>query len=314
MKAITKIFILFLGLHAATWIAPQKASAQLSVDFQIFYDDLSPYGNWVDNSDYGYVWSPDVSSGFSPYSTRGHWIYTYAGWTWVSDYSWGWAPFHYGRWDYDNRYGWMWIPGYEWGPSWVSWREYDGYYGWAPMGSGLTINISFGRQYNNPNDHWIFVRERDFYRPNLRNYIITDNNRVNILQSSRVIRRVSVDNVQHRSYMSGPSRTDVQKATGKSFNPVMFRDNGRSEKRSNEQLNVKLHENRSTTTKVISTRNVQQKEAQRTPANNQRTAPVNNQRQTPVNNQRNVNNSSNERNKEAQKSSNEKANKNNNRK
>jgi hypothetical protein len=142
MKAITKIFILFLGFNAVTCIAPQKASAQLSVDFQIFYDDLSPYGNWVDNSDYGYVWSPDVSNEFSPYSTRGHWIYTYAGWTWVSDYSWGWAPFHYGRWFYDRNYGWLWAPDTEWGPGWVSWRRSNDYYGWAPIGPGISFEIA----------------------------------------------------------------------------------------------------------------------------------------------------------------------------
>ena len=93
--------------------APQKASAQVSVSFQVFYDDLSPYGNWVDNPNYGYVWVPDVSPGFTPYGTNGYWAFTEAGWTWVSEYPWGWAPFHYGRWYADPMYGYMWIPGNE---------------------------------------------------------------------------------------------------------------------------------------------------------------------------------------------------------
>ncbi len=72
LKAITKIFILFLILTSVIWITPQKAAAQGGiVSFQVFYDDLSPYGTWVDNPDYGYVWVPRVSSGFTPYGTNG---------------------------------------------------------------------------------------------------------------------------------------------------------------------------------------------------------------------------------------------------
>ena len=123
-----------------------RASAQQpDVSFQVFYDQLSPYGQWIDYPNYGYVWIPDAGSDFAPYSTRGHWIITDYGFTWVSDYDWGWAPFHYGRWDYDNYYGWFWIPDNEWGPAWVSWRRADGYYGWEPMGPGISINISFGQ-------------------------------------------------------------------------------------------------------------------------------------------------------------------------
>lgn len=36
-----------------------KASAQQPyVSFQLFYDELAPYGEWVDNPDLGYVWIP----------------------------------------------------------------------------------------------------------------------------------------------------------------------------------------------------------------------------------------------------------------
>lgn len=299
------LLIVFLSL-----LGTERSKAQGDyVSFDVFYNDLSPYGQWIDYPGLGQVWLPDAGSDFVPYSTSGHWDLSNYGWTWVSDYDWGWAPFHYGRWDYNNRYGWIWIPGYEWGPSWVSWRQYNGYYGWAPMGSGLTINISIGRQYNHPNDHWIFVRERDFNRPNLRNYIISDQSRVNILQNSRVIRRVSVDNDQNRSYLSGPSRADVQKATGKTFNPVMVRDNGRSGKQRSESLRVNRSENKNTQTRGTSSKSVQSQSQRSTPVNNQHAAPAKNQRTTPANNQRNreVQRSTNE------KSSNEKSNRNHNR-
>ena len=140
MKAVIKIFIVSIVISSGTWLTPQKASAQVSVSFQLFYDDLSPHGYWVDNRDYGNVWVPNVSPGFTPYATNGHWVFTNAGWTWFSDYPWGWAPFHYGRWYNDPFYGPMWVPGNEWGPGWVTWRSSAGYYGWAPIRPGISIN------------------------------------------------------------------------------------------------------------------------------------------------------------------------------
>ena len=72
-------------------------SQDQDITYQQFYDDLSPYGNWVNYQGYGYVWAP-YEQGFRPYYNNGHWVYTNYGWTWVSGYDWGWAPFHYGRW------------------------------------------------------------------------------------------------------------------------------------------------------------------------------------------------------------------------
>src|SRR6478609_2910032 len=170
MKSISKIAVLFIAFNTWTMIVPQKAISQVSIDFQIFYDDLSPYGSWVLNSHYGYVWIPDVYQDFIPYGTNGHWVFTDIGWTWVSNYPWGWAPFHYGRWYYDYIYGWIWVPDYEWGPAWVVWRNYEGYYGWAPIGPGISINIAYGGSYNLPSNQWILVKDRDLGRINNNNY------------------------------------------------------------------------------------------------------------------------------------------------
>ncbi|KAF5281398.1 hypothetical protein FQR65_LT14736 [Abscondita terminalis] len=81
-----------------------KASAQVrgGVSLDLFYDELSPYGNWDDDPTYGEVWYPDAGRDFRPYSSNGYWAMTEYGNTWVSDYPWGWAPFHYGRWVYSN--------------------------------------------------------------------------------------------------------------------------------------------------------------------------------------------------------------------
>src|SRR5262245_54374053 len=72
-----------------------------SVDAGVFYQTLSPYGDWVYVSHFGRVWRPYraiVGVDFRPYLTDGHWVYTDYGWSFESDYDWGWAPFHYGRW------------------------------------------------------------------------------------------------------------------------------------------------------------------------------------------------------------------------
>ena len=287
MKRAIKFSGILLLIGFLSILNTERCSAQQDyVDDEVFYNELSPYGQWMDYPGLGQVWLPDAGSDFVPYSTDGRWVLTNYGWTWVSDYEWGWAPFHYGRWDYNNRFGWMWIPGYEWGPSWVSWRYYDGYYGWAPMGSGLSINISFGRQYNNPNDHWIFVRDRDFNRSNLHNYVIRDNNRSEILRNSQVIRRQVYDNRLQRNYISGPSRDDVQRTTGKRYNPVMVRDNDKPGQRlSKDELRLYRPKAGDTQTRTTSSRDVQQRN-QNTPSNNQRSTPVTNQRSRPENTQR----------------------------
>src|SRR4051794_36969412 len=98
-----------------------KAQSAACVSYQVFYDNLSPYGKWIQDGTYGYVWIPTVQQGLRPYFSNGYWVMTEYGTTWVSTYPWGWAPFHYGRWTHDDFYGWLWVPGPEWGPSWVVW-------------------------------------------------------------------------------------------------------------------------------------------------------------------------------------------------
>ncbi len=227
LKVVTKIFVLFIVLSSVTWIAPQKASAQVSVSFQIFYDNLSPYGYWVDNSDYGYVWVPRVSRGFYPYGTNGRWVFTHAGWTWFSNYSWGWAPFHYGRWFYDTYYGWVWVPDNEWGPGWVTWRRSEGYYGWAPIGPGISIDIAYSSGYSLPYDRWRFVRDRDFGRTDIYNYYVSTSNYTTIINNSTVINNIQVDNSRNVRYNAGPDRTEVERRVGKTFTPIAIKESSR---------------------------------------------------------------------------------------
>ena len=112
MKKLIRNFTLVITLIIVFIIFPGKISAQqIDINFQGFYDQLSPYGHWIENPDYGYVWIPIAEPEFTPYLSNGYWVLTDYGWMWVSNYNWGWATFHYGRWDYNDYYGWFWGPG-----------------------------------------------------------------------------------------------------------------------------------------------------------------------------------------------------------
>ncbi len=153
---------------------PQTSTAEgppaQSVTYNYFYDNLAPYGNWVQDVDYGWCWQPTVAvvnTGWRPYCDSGRWQWTDCGWYWQSSYSWGSIPFHYGRWC-NRPSGWAWVPGTVWGPSWVTWCNSGSYCGWAPLppacgyaaGVGLTfgggsvgVSFNFGLGHN----CWTFV-------------------------------------------------------------------------------------------------------------------------------------------------------------
>lgn len=159
---------------------PMYASAPPE-EVNYFYNDLSPYGTWVDLSGIGWCWQPRVvliNRGWRPYCDGGHWMYSDAGWYWQSEYSWGWAPFHYGRWHLHNRCGWVWAPDTVWGPSWVSWRTSGDYCGWAPLPPHAAFDAGFGWRFNGVRvgldfdfglrpEHFTFVGFNDFTRHDL---------------------------------------------------------------------------------------------------------------------------------------------------
>lgn len=184
--------------------------------YQSFYDELSPYGHWVNYSNYGYVWVPtQVSADFSPYLSSGHWAYTDYGWTWVSDYSWGWAPFHYGRWFHDNAYGWMWRPGSEWAPAWVTWGSYSGYYCWAPIAPFCSVSVSYRPQ----SFCWNFVPCANIYQVNLggycRNNDVYIHNNINIISTHITIINEH-GSYNHANYFAGPKVQEVERVSGHS--------------------------------------------------------------------------------------------------
>lgn len=208
-NTLKTIFMSMIIFSVLSLISTNSASAQghgrISID--VFYNELSPYGYWENDPNYGEIWFPSVERDFRPYSTNGYWTMTQYGNTWVSHYPWGWAPFHYGRWVYTSYRGWGWIPGYEWGPAWVEWRSGNGYYGWAPMAPRWSVNVSIGL----PINLWIFAPSRYIYDRHW--YRHSHYNRPNIYNNTTIINNTYIVNNNH--YYGGPSRRDIERSTGR---------------------------------------------------------------------------------------------------
>lgn len=202
---------------------PQPPPAEVS--YQSFYDALSPYGQWIDNPQYGYVWMPSVGPDFKPYSTNGNWVYTDGGWTWASNYPWGWATFHYGRWFFEEGYGWMWVPGNEWAPAWVSWRQSPEYYGWAPLGPNVSISVSANGGYNPPSHYWCFVPQQYVTSPRVNNYYLNEQQNVTIINNTTIVNNRNSDTrVNVNNYAGGPDPATVSRVTGTTLRPVALRE------------------------------------------------------------------------------------------
>ena len=212
MKNMIKLPAMLLGLMLLFAGTTQKAMAQgEDVSLQSFYDELSPYGTWIQDPQYGYVWRPDVDQEeFRPYYSNGRWAMTEYGNTWVSNYDWGWAPFHYGRWIYNRYNQWVWLPDTVWGPAWVSWRSGGGYYGWAPLGPSISIGINIGRGgYRVPDMCWNFIPYNNIYYNSYPRYY-GGRNRVYI-QNTVIINNTYVRN--NRTYYTGPRVDDIRRHT-----------------------------------------------------------------------------------------------------
>jgi Family of unknown function (DUF6600) len=156
---------------AAMWQSEEATPAYAGDDSDAgyYYDDLAPYGTWMNVASYGWVWCPlDTPVGWSPY-TVGYWLYSDDGWFWVSEDPWGATPYHYGRWAYDYSNGWFWVPGDVWAPAWVAWRCSDHWVGWAPLPPECTWRAGSGLSYSayDLDEHidqyrWSFMHARDF--------------------------------------------------------------------------------------------------------------------------------------------------------
>lgn len=179
---------------AFSWVSKAQAATNISVNIN-FYDDLSPYGDWVSYHD-RYVWIPDdVDARWQPY-TEGHWAYTRRyGWIWVSDERFGWATYHYGRWGYARDIGWYWVPGRRWAPAWVAWSYDDDDIAWAPLPpdryDDVSIVISFG---DIPDYYWQAAPFSAFLSIDLSDHLYRDRDRVRTVLQSGAPHTVRIEN------------------------------------------------------------------------------------------------------------------------
>lgn len=211
----------------------------VSINYQTFYDDLSPYGTWIDYLSYGQVWHPNVAGNFRPYLTNGAWDYSDAGWMWTSNYNWGWAPFHYGRWAYDDMYGWLWIPGYDWSPAWVTWGSFGDNYCWAPLMPGINVGIGYGH-YRPHSFYWNAVPRRHIYDRDIDRREVPREQINNSVTNITVINNFSTTKIHNQYYSKGPDVKDVERYTSQTIKPSSIgeRNTAGPARREGNQLQV----------------------------------------------------------------------------
>jgi DNA segregation ATPase FtsK/SpoIIIE-like protein len=194
---------------AAPALFQAAAVAQENVSLEVFEAELAPYGEWFDHPRWGRVWAPnDMPQDWRPYTT-GRWIWTDEhGWYWQADEEWGWIPFHYGRWAFDRRDGWLWVPGTVWGPAWVSWRETEDAYGWAPLPPEEEEEVAEADPV-----YWTFVAPRDFSAPRIYAVRLPPARVQVVFPRTRFVYRTTVrdrDN-RPRGFNRGPDRVVVER-------------------------------------------------------------------------------------------------------
>jgi hypothetical protein len=192
---------------------------QPTIEVDAFYADLEAYGDWVELPDHGWSFAPAVDDDWRPY-TRGQWEYTDDGWYWDSDEDFGWATYHYGRWVDDRRYGWVWIPGDEWAPAWVSWRQGNGYTGWAPLPPRATWSASVGLRFGGGDlDLYIgardynFVEDRYFVDRGIYQRVQPWTKNVDLIGRTTNVTRYEAAN--NRVHNRGVAIGDVERAVGR---------------------------------------------------------------------------------------------------
>jgi len=214
-----RTFVLCLLLAVSGTFLPSTAKADVSIGF--FYDSLSPYGDWVSTSDYGYCWRPShVSDDWRPYND-GYWAYTDDGWTWVSYEDYGGIVYHYGRWVQLEDEGWCWVPGTEWAPAWVSWRSNDDYVGWAPLPpeAHFSVGVTFGHgvdaQFDIGPAWYNFCPVAHFGDPDLRPVIVNHVENTTIINNTTNITNINVNKVNKTVYNGGPNFAAINQRVNK---------------------------------------------------------------------------------------------------
>ena len=191
--------------------------------FEYLRTALTPYGKWLEIPPYGWCWRPTAAvtdPKWRPYAEQGRWRYTTAGWFWHSDYSWGQITFHYGRW-FEHDGSWVWMPAYDWAGAWVTWREADGYLGWAPLPPTATFEPGAGliwdgkpasdSDFGLSAEAFTFVGDDHFWDHDLHSALATREDTENIFKRSTIKNGYRIE--QGRFAVEGPGRDHVATVT-----------------------------------------------------------------------------------------------------
>jgi len=239
--------LLVIGLALAMLLGAQfkdRAEAHTNVSLSIFFDALSPYGNWISVPDYGgYIWHPfEVGPGWRPY-TNGRWLWSDYGWLWFSYEPWGWATYHYGRWVFDDYYGWIWVPDTVWAPAWVTWYTGPEYIGWAPLPPDDSFFIGIGIGFNNYHhrhhyinpSHCVFVPSDRFLDYRIDSVAINPSRNITIINNTRNITNIKL--VNNRIVNYGPDVRFVEKSTKERIRKVNVVDRDLTVIKKGERVN-----------------------------------------------------------------------------
>ncbi|MCW0218920.1 MAG: hypothetical protein OJI67_11415 [Prosthecobacter sp.] len=195
-----------------------------NADYSMFYEELNPYGQWLEVEGYGYAWQPNLAtrSTWRPY-VDGRWVWSDHGWAWDTPEPFGWATYHYGRWVQINRRGWVWVPGREWAPAWVSWRSGDDCVGWAPLppirrhgftSIGYECDVNYGLSPSS----YIFIEANNFGRSSYVNVCLSLSNITGFFQQTvNVTNIIQINQQQTNIYVNrgGPDRRWLEKRIGR---------------------------------------------------------------------------------------------------
>jgi hypothetical protein len=224
------VLLAVLALFTASFLGAQE------IGYDDFYNDLAPYGQWIEVAPFGWVWSPaDVPADWRPYGD-GWWVYSDYGWTFESDRPYAWAVYHYGRWLLSDDYGWVWVPGTDWAPAWVAWRYGDDFIGWAPLPPQVGWSDNYGLvlgSFNLDTDiswvSWIFIDRTRFLEPRVSMYIHHwDNNRDYLRRTHNVTR---YSRVNRKIFNPGVPIKDAERFIGRKVNRYRVVDSDKRDHR-----------------------------------------------------------------------------------
>jgi hypothetical protein len=212
------------GPYDSTAERGNQAWMEPEADYTLFYEELSPYGQWLDVEGYGYAWRPALASRstWRPY-LDGRWVWSDHGWAWDTPEPFGWACYHYGRWVRIARHGWVWVPGREWAPAWVSWRSGGDSIGWAPLPperrrSYTSIGYDCDLFYDLSPSSYIFIEAENFGRSSYVNSCLPFTNVTQIFaQTVNVTNIIQINQQQTNFFVNrgGPRRDWVEQRVGR---------------------------------------------------------------------------------------------------